>query len=117
MSIKEQVINEAIERINKRLKAINEIFECRPLNRVIELQKQAQKLLDENTTIQQRTSHDFIFKIERLANEERRQLALACKKWDYGALTSEQVKLELELNDLKGELYCMGINKSKHTKP
>ena len=40
---------------------------------------------------------------------KRRQLALACKKWDYGALTSEQVKLELELNDLKGELYCMEL--------
>ena len=71
MSIKEQVINEAIERINKRLKAINEIFECRPLNRVIELQKASPKSYWTKTQQSNSEQATTSFLKLRLANEEK----------------------------------------------
>ena len=113
MTTKEKVINESIIRVENRLKEIKKINEATPLLDLIEIRKTAQTLLDENKTIQQRTSNEFIAKIEILSKKEKQCIKLA--KENSGQkmldLMDEQIKLEFELNDLKNEKYS--IERSK----
>lgn len=62
MTTKEKVIRESITRIEKRLKEIDDINNARPISDLIEVRKEAQSLLDAHTTIEQRTSTEFIKK-------------------------------------------------------
>ena len=105
MTTKEKVINQIIEQVEKRLKEINFILESNPLSEICKIRQEAQKLLDENKTVEQRTSDDFISKIEVLSKREEEQFALAEKSKDSIKLIDEKVNLEFELSDLRNELY------------
>jgi len=105
MSIKEQVIHETKKRIEKRLKVLRDLFEANPVSRICEIRIEAQKLLEQNTTIEQRTSKEFTAKIEQLAKEEKKQFRLANKLKDSSKLIDEQVRMETELAELNRELY------------
>lgn len=107
MTTKEKVIRESIERNTKMLKEIKELLEANPLSRICELRSEAKKLLDENQGIEKRTSKEFVAKIDKLAKEEKRMFELAKKQQDSAKLIDEQVKLEMELNDLNNELYLV----------
>lgn len=107
MTTKEKVINQSIEQVEKRLKEINFILEANPLSEICKIRQEAQKLLDENKTVEQRTSDDFISKIEVLSKREKEQFSLAEKSKDSIKLIDEKVKLEFELSDLRNELYCI----------
>jgi len=65
----------------------------------------AQKLLDENKSIEQRMSAEFSRKIGDLARRERNQFNIAKKASNTIALIDEKVDLEFELLELKNELY------------
>ncbi len=71
MTTKEKVINESICRIEKRLSEIAKINDTNPISDLIAIRQEAQKLLEENTTIQQRTSNEFISKIEALSKKRK----------------------------------------------
>ena len=105
MTTKEKIINQSIEQVKKQLKEINFILEATPLSEICKIRQEAQKLLDENKTVEQRTSDDFITKIEALSKREKEQFALAEKSKDSIKLIDEKVKLEFELSDLRNELY------------
>ena len=105
MTTKEKVINQSIGKVEKRLKEINFILEANPLSEICKIRQEAQKLLDENKTVEQRTSDDFIAKIEALSKREKEQFALAEKSKDSIKLIDEKVNLEFELSDLRNELY------------
>lgn len=113
MTIKEQVINESIERINKRLKVLQDLFEANPVSRICEIRIEAQKLLEKNTTIEQRTSKEFTAKIEQLAKEEKKQFRLANKLKNSSKLIDEQIRLDSELSSLNSELYYMNMKKDR----
>ena len=105
MTTKEKVINQSIGKVEKRLKEINFILEANPLSEICKIRQEAQKWLDENKTVEQRTSDDFIAKIEALSKREKEQFALAEKSKDSIKLIDEKVNLEFELSDLRNELY------------
>lgn len=105
MTTKEKVIHQSIRQVEKRLKEINFILDANPLIEICKIRQEAQKLLDENKTLAQRTSDDFMSKIEVLSKREKAQFALAEKSKDRIKLIGEKVKLELELSDLRNELY------------
>jgi hypothetical protein len=114
MTTKEKVINESIVRIEKRLKEIKKINEATPLLDLIDVREEAQKLLDENKTVKERTSDEFIAKIESLSKRERHCIKLA--KENTGKrmfdLMDEQIRLESELNDLINERYYIEHKKA-----
>lgn len=105
MNTKEKIINQSIEQVEKRLKKINFILDANPLSEICKIRQEAQKLLNENKTIEQRTSDDFISKIEVLSKREKEQFALYEKSKDAIKLIEEKVKLEFELSNLHNELY------------
>lgn len=96
------------------------ISESTPLLDLIEIRKEAQRLLDENKTVQQRTSDDFIAKIEVLSKKEKVCIKLAKEYSGQGMcdLMDERIKLEMEFRDLKNEKYYIErLNASIIVKP
>ena len=103
ITVKEQVVREAIKRVNKRLLKINSDLNCEPLSRVIEIRIEAQELLDSGAD---RTSIKFVASIIRLAKEEKQQLNKAKRlNKNHTKMITEQADLESELRDLNRELY------------
>lgn len=113
MTTKEKVIIESISRIEKRLKEIRKINEATPLIDLINVKIEARKLLEANKTIEQRTSKEFIAKINALAMKEAKCIKLA--KENSGQkmfdLMDEKIQLEFELQELKNEQYYIDRNK------
>jgi len=107
MDIKRQVINESISRIEKRLNEINKIFNSNPLSEICKIRIEAQELLEQNKTIEQRTSKEFIEKIDVLAKKEKKLINFAKKQRYSVELIDEQVELESQLRDLNNELFHM----------
>ncbi len=105
MTTKEKVINQSIKQVEKRLKKINFILGAAPVSEICKIRQEAQKLFDENKTVEQRTSDDFTSKIKVLSKREKEQFFLAEKSKDSIKLIEEKIKLEVELSDLRNELY------------
>lgn len=112
MTTKEKVIKQSIKQIEKQIKEIDFILNANPLSEICKIRQEAQKLLDENKSVEQRTSDDFIAKIEVLSNREKEQFALAQKGKDSIKLIDKKVKLEFELSDLRTELYHIERNRT-----
>lgn len=113
MTIKEKVINETILKIEGRLIKVRALNNATPILDLIKIREEAQKLLEENKTLDQRTSMEFMAKIEILSQNEQKCIKLAKelqgqKMFD---LMDEEIKLELELRDLKNEKYYIEHNK------
>lgn len=113
MNIKEQVINESIARINERLIKIKNILDANPIGEICKIRLEAQKLLEENKTIEQRTSKEFVVKIEMLAKREKEQFRLVKQMKNTSKLIDEQVDLEMQLQELNTELYYIERKRTK----
>lgn len=105
MTTKEEVIRKSITQVNKRLDKINCILNASPLTEILNIREEAQKLLDENKALEQRTSNEFISKIKALADREKEQFKIAEQANDAIGLINKKVELEMELSNLKTELY------------
>jgi malate/lactate dehydrogenase len=105
MTTKEKIIKKSIEQVQRKLKEVDVLLESNPASEIICIRMEAQKLLNENTTLKQRTSSEFISKLEALSKREKEQFALAEKGKDSIKLIDQKVKLEFELSDLRNELY------------
>ena len=105
MTIKEKVINKSISEVEMQLNEINFILNATPLTEIVNIRFEAQKLLEENRTLEQRTSNVFLKKIEDLSRREKELFVIAKKSENSSILTTKKVKLEIELTDLKNELF------------
>lgn len=112
MNTKERVIRKSIEQVEKELEEINFILQSNPLSEICKIRIEAQKLLEENKSVEQRTSNSFIEKIEELSKREKEQFVLAEKGKDSIKLINKKVDLECELSDLNTELYYIEIKKA-----
>jgi hypothetical protein len=106
MTVKEKIVKKSIAVIEKRLAAIKQIQDARPLSKIIELHQQAKAIVDEHDKDYQ-TIADLI---KPLANEEKKQ-RLLMKKQQNMKLWDEQFKLESELQELKHELFTINMKK------
>lgn len=113
MSVKKQVIQESIERISIRLQEIKELLSANPLSRICEIRIEAQKLLETYKSVKERTSDEFINKISKLADQEKKQFKIAKKQQESIILIDEQVELEHELQELMREKYYIDRKESK----
>lgn len=113
MTIKEQLIRQAISNIEKRLTKIIEIIDARPFSEICTLRIQGQKLLEEYKTNEQQMSKEFMDQLHALATEETRLLKLAKKQKNIVKLIQERVNLQSELRDLKSEIYHINLRKGK----
>ena len=112
VTTKEKIIRQSIAICEKKLSEINNLLNANPVSKICEIRIEAQKLLDENKTIEQRTSKDFILKIEELAKLEKEQFRIAKQSSNSIKLIDDKVELEMELTDLKNELYHIERNKN-----
>lgn len=81
MSIKRQVIDETVSKIETRLKEIDEILEANPLSEIIKGRQEAQKILKEN-----KDNKKILELIEPLATKEKELFVMAEKQQGTGDL-------------------------------
>ncbi len=105
MTTKEKIIRKTIAEVERKLAEIKALLDATPLTEICKIRMEAQRLLEENTSLEQRTSHDFIKKIEDLSRREKEQFEIADKAKDSIKLIDKKVNLEIELSDLNRELY------------
>lgn len=105
MTTKENIIRKSISQVQTKLDKINSLLEARPLSEICKIRQEAQVLLEENKTLEQKTSKEFMLKIENLSKREKEQFKLAKQSRDSSKLIDEKIKLEFELTDLKNELF------------
>ena len=105
MTTKEKIVNQSIKKVQKQLDKINYILEAKPLTELCNIRQETVELLENNKTIEQRTSTEFIAKIEALSIREKEQVKLAHKLKNSVKLIDQKIELESELSDLKTELY------------
>ena len=104
MSIKEDVINEAINRIEKRSSKLESLIYGNPISQVFDLRIKAGEILKKYKGDNKIIAEMF----EPMAKEEKRLMRAAqlqtknSMKW-----SEEKSKIDFELGQLKTELYCM----------
>ena len=101
ITIKEKVIRKAIAQIEKRLEKVKAVLDASPLSEICEIRIKAQEIMKKH-----KGDYGKIAElIEPLSEEEKRLFVLAKKKVNSSKLIDEQVRLQVELGDLNGELY------------
>jgi hypothetical protein len=104
MSIKREVINESISRINSRLEDIDKILDANPLSDIIELRLELKDKMHEYD----HTDPEFTKWLKSSAKKEKEFFKLAdLQTKETGNLINEKVKLQMELSDLNNELWRM----------
>jgi|ERR1035437_3367434 hypothetical protein len=111
MTTEEKIIRKSIEKINKRLHDIDIILNATPLLDIIEIRKEAQDFLNDNPTIDQRTSEQALDKINELSKKEKKCFEIADKQKNTIQLLDEKVKLTMELGDLNNRLFFIEMRK------
>ena len=104
MNIKEQIINESIDRIIKRIKEIDNLLNANPASGIINLRMEFAKF---DKKLGNRFCKEFDVELFRVAKEEKRLFALADKIEKIGT-----INLLNEKGDLSSELYQLESEKS-----
>ena len=110
MTTKEKVVRESIKRITKRLKVLEDIQNSSPASDLIDVRKEAQELLEQNKGIEKGTSKEFMSKIEELSKKEKDCWKMINRQKKWMKDSDEIVKLQIELGDLKNELFYIERN-------
>lgn len=105
VTTKEKIIRESISRISKRIERLETIMNSNPASDLIDVRKEAQKLLEENKSVESRISPDFLKKLERLSKREKECWNMIGKQREGERNSDELVSLNMELSDLNTELY------------
>ncbi len=104
MTTKEKIIIKSINEVTRQIAVLEDIIYSNPLLEVINIRIEAQKFLENNKTLEQRTNKKFGDKITELANKEKKLMEKAKKRQNSIELIEEEVKLKMELSDLNNEL-------------
>ena len=103
MTTKEKVVRESIKRIERRIKKIDDILNAEPLQEIINIRKEAQRLIKSDLS-----PHEQVKKISELQKRETKQRNIfEMQQKKYTKLISEKGELTFELYDLKNELYLI----------
>lgn len=101
MSAVERALEAALAKLQKRLSAVKVIIEAKPASRIIELRREAGQIMEKNWP-----DHETIAKLLKpLQEEEKRMFALVKKQKNIIKLIDEEVKLEMEIGELKNQLF------------
>jgi hypothetical protein len=106
-SIKESVVKKSIAIIEKRLNKLNDIMNANPASDIINIRKEAQKLLDDNKGFEKRTTKEFISKIENLSKREKEAWKMVERQKNWEKDSDDMARLSAELSELKSELWYM----------
>jgi len=108
---KEKVIKKSIVIIEKRLKKLNDIMNASPASDIIDVRKEAQKLLEDNKGVEKRTTKEFMLKIEVLSKREKEAWKMVERQKNWDKYSTEMSKLSIELTELKNELWYINRNR------
>lgn len=100
MTTKERVIRTSIKKVELNLKKVQALLDSDPLSEIIKIRKEAQELIRSETD-----NEALLSKIMKLNERQMEQYAIFEKMKDTNALTRRKVKLVLELDNLRHELY------------
>ncbi len=105
MTVKEKIIRKSIAHIEKKLKEINSILDSRPALAIFELQRET---FTKAKAMDPRDASPYLAKAIKKEAELRKLL----KKQHKLLLSDQPVKYEMELGDLKSELYFLELKKN-----
>ena len=107
MKTTEKVIRKSILEIDKELKKIDEVLNANPYSEIIQIRMEAQNLLEQNRTFEQRMNKEFMEKILELSRRERKAWSLSKKleKISSSEMINRKVNLEHERRELMLQLF------------
>jgi pyridoxine 5'-phosphate synthase PdxJ len=112
MSVKEEIIKKAMKQIEKKLTKIDQFIDATPGSDIIEARQEAAKIIKEHKGDYKKIAE----LIGPLADREKKAFILArqqCKPGVTSRKIDEKVKLEVELSELRNELYYIERRKLK----
>ena len=113
MTTKEKIILQSIEVINSRLSEIDRIIDFNPFSEIRKVREQAQELLENNKTIEERVSPNFMAQLIALGKKEDEIIMASQKSRNILELLNEKGNITNELSDLRVELYWIEDGKKR----
>ena len=104
MTTKEKIILESIEVINNRLSEIDRIIDFNPFTEIRKVREQAQELLENHKTIEERVNPNFMAQLIALGKKEDEIIMASQKSRNILELLNEKGNLATELFELRTEL-------------
>ena len=101
MKAVERALKTEIAKLEKRLTQIKQIIDATPASRILELRREAAKIMEQHWPDHVATAK----LIEPLAAEEKRMFAIAKKQKNLIKLIDEEVRIEMEIGDLRKRLF------------
>lgn len=102
MTTKEKVIRTSIKKVELNLKNIEILLNATPLQEILKIRQEAQELISSETDTQVISS-----KLKKLKEREKEQFAIYEKSKNTNLLVSKKVKLTIELDNLRSDLYFL----------
>lgn len=107
MTTKEQIIHKSIKEVINKLSKITPLIQATPLSDICKIRIELSEMLDKYKTVEERTSKEFMSKIEDMAKREKSAFSIAKKQKDLVGLMDQEFELKQELSDLNMELFLM----------
>lgn len=101
MSAVARALKTEIAKLEKRLAQIKAILDAKPASRLVEMRCEVAKIIEQCWPDQIAPTE----LLEPLVAEEKRLLALMKKQRNLIKLIDEQVRIEMEIGDLKNHLF------------
>lgn len=108
MTTKERVIRTSIKKVELNLKNIEALLNATPLQNILDIRLEAQELINTETDTQV-----ILSKLKKLQEREKAQYAIFEKSKNTNSLVSKKVKLTIELDHLRNELYFIEKENNK----
>jgi len=105
--IKLEVIEESISRVTREINQIDKQLFDNPIQDLIDLRNEARQALEENKTVEERTSPAFMALVRAWARRETDILKRMKRqsRVDSNKLITRKVELQFQLRDLHSELF------------
>jgi di/tripeptidase len=100
-------LNQKINNLKDKICKIDIILNARPLSEIIELRKEFSDMLKENPSVEQRTSDEFLARLEELSKIESYWRVIMEKQKNTIKLINDKVKYELMIGEYKRELFFL----------
>lgn len=104
-SYKEKLLRREVKKLEKEIKNIDFLISASPFTEIVNIRKEAQKLLDKNEGWENRTKPEFMSKIVEFAEKEKYWFGIREKQKNTLQLMDKKLELVNALSEMKMDLY------------
>ena len=104
------MINNEILKLKNKLTELEFLLTASPALEIISIRKEFANMLQDNPTLAQRTSDDFLKQIDILHNNEQYWYSIAKKQKNSIKLIDKKVEIAMLLDEYQHELFKLNSN-------